>query len=83
MTTNTETKKAPVDKIRAGSVSASIWENVTEKGTRTSVTVQRSYKDKDGKWRNVDSYSGPELLELAHVALKAYDRLNEARGAED
>jgi len=49
MTTNTEAKKAPVDKIRAGSVSASIWENATEKGTRTSVTVQRSYKDKDGK----------------------------------
>lgn len=83
MTTNTETKKTPVDKIRAGSVSASIWQNATEKGTRTSVTVQRSYKDKDGKWHYVDSYSGPELLELAHVAQKAYDRLNKARGAED
>ena len=83
MTTNTENKKAPVDRIRAGSVTASIWENVTEKGTRTSVTVQRSYKDKDGKWHNIDNYSGPELLELAHVALKAYDRLNEARGGAD
>jgi hypothetical protein len=83
MTTNTESKNAPVDRIRAGSVTASIWENVTDKGTRMSVTVQRSYKDKDGKWHNIESYSGTELLELAHAALKAYDRLNEARGAEN
>jgi hypothetical protein len=83
MTTNTESKNAPVDRIRAGSVTASIWENVTDKGTRMSVTVQRSYKDNDGKWHNVDNYSGSELLELAHAALKTYDRLNEARRAED
>jgi hypothetical protein len=80
MSTNTEeTKKAPVAKIRAGYVTASIWENATEKGTRTSVTFQRSYKDKDGKYHNSDSYSGGELLELSKAALDAYDKIREAR----
>jgi hypothetical protein len=82
MSTNTETKKAPVAKIRAGSVTASIWENASDKGTRTSVTFQRGYKDKDGKWHNSDSYSGAELLELSKVALEAYDRLRQARNGD-
>jgi hypothetical protein len=76
MSTNEETKKSPVRKIRAGSVTASIWENVKDGKTRTSVTVQRSYKNGDGQWKNSDSYGGAELLELAKVALAAYDELH-------
>jgi hypothetical protein len=73
MSANTETKK-PVAKIRAGSVTASIWEN--EKGT--DVTFQRSYKDKAGQWHNSKGYRGAALLELSKAALDAYDRLREA-----
>ena len=82
MTTNTETRNAPVAKIRVGSVTASIWENNGENGTRSSVTFQRSYKDKDGKWHNSDSYNIGDLLELAKAADLAHSRLLEAFGRQ-
>jgi hypothetical protein len=84
MTTNTETKRAPVAKIRVGAVTASIWDNTTDKGTRTSVSFQRSYKDSEGKWHNLDSFGIGELLELAKAADLAHTQLLAARsGAED
>jgi hypothetical protein len=83
MTTNTETKKAPVAKIRVGAVTASIWENTTDKGTRPSVSFQRSYKDSEGKWHNLDSYGIAELLELAKAADLAHTQLLAARSRSD
>ena len=35
----TETKKAPVAKIRAGSVTASIWENVKDGKTKGTAVI--------------------------------------------
>ena len=76
-TNETKTKKTPVAKIRVGSVTASIWENTNDKGTQTTVTFQRSYKDGESKWHNREDYRGTALLELSKAALDAYDRLRE------
>jgi len=74
-TETTATKNPPVRKIRVGSVTASIFENVKDGNTRTSITFQRSYKDRDGKWQNSDNYNIGELLELAKAADMAHTHL--------
>lgn len=83
MANNTKkTKQRPVDTLRTGSVKASIWKNDSEKGAFFSVSFSRTYKTGDGKLRDVSSFSGPQLLQLARLAEKAYDRAAELRRAE-
>ena len=43
-----ETKNPPADKVRVGLITASIWENKTEKGTFHNVTFERRYRDAEG-----------------------------------
>jgi len=76
--TKTETKKAPVSKVRIGLISASIWENPTEKGTFYNVTFERRYRDGAGKWQSTHSYGLDDLLALAKVADQAHSKIVEA-----
>jgi len=76
--TKTETKKAPVSKVRIGLISASIWENPTEKGTFYNVTFERRYRDGAGKWQSTHSYGLDDLLTLAKVADQAHSKIVEA-----
>ena len=72
-----ETKKAPVAKIRVGLITASIWENKTDKGTFHNVTFERRYKDGD-QWKSSHSYNTGDLLELAKAADWAHTKILEA-----
>lgn len=65
--------EGPVERLRAYPVQAAIWRNEGESRVFHSVTFSRSYKEGD-KYRNVDSFSGPQLLQLSHLAAQAYDR---------
>ncbi|WP_409562679.1 hypothetical protein [Hyphomicrobium sp. MC8b] len=66
----------PVERLRSFPLQAAIWRNETENRVFHSVTFSRSYKE--GKeYRNVDSFSGAQLLQLAHLAQQAYDRCDE------
>ena len=76
-------KKQPVAKIDLYPVSASIWANKTEKGALYSITLERTYKDDDGKWQYTNSLGqehallGAKALDLAHskiYELRAADR---------
>ena len=71
-----ETKKAPVAKIRVGLITASIWENKTDKGTFHNVTFERRYKDGD-QWKSSHSYNTGDLLELAKAADLAHTKILE------
>ena len=62
----------PVDKVRIGNVSATIWEQ--ENGFYNA-TVERNYKDKNGKWQSTNSFSVDDLVVVAKVADKAADRM--------
>ena len=83
MTTNTEgttgAKNPPVDKLKVGSVYASIWQRVTEKGIFFSVTFERRYKDAQGKWQSTQSFSGEDLLALSKLADQAHTKTLELR----
>jgi hypothetical protein len=74
---NAEPKAAPVAKVRIGLITASIWENKTEKGTFHNVTFERRYKAGD-QWKSTRSYGAGDLLELAKAADRAHTKILEA-----
>ncbi len=76
-----ETKNPPVAKVRVGLITASIWENPTEKGTFYNVTFERRYKDGD-QWKSSHSYNAGDLLELAKAADLAHTKIVEANSQE-
>ena len=79
-----ETKNPPVGKVRVGLITASIWENQTDKGTFHNVTFERRYRDGKGNWASSNSYNAEDLLALAKAADLAFTRILEARtGTEE
>jgi hypothetical protein len=65
--------KAKPKHERAGALSISVWENKGENGTYNTFSFQRSYK-KDDKWENTESLRAHDLLPLAELLRKAYDK---------
>ena len=69
----------PVHEETSWPLKASVWENESDKGTFYSLTLERSYKDADGNWKNSASLSrrdwlaGARLLERAHDWADAQD----------
>lgn len=81
-TAKSETKP-PVAKLRAGLITASIWERSSEKnGTFYAVTFERRYRDAEGNWHSSHSYDELDLLALAKLADLAHTRIIETRTAE-
>lgn len=71
--------KRPLKTIREEDCSASIWpRTVTKNGSeRTfySVTIERRYKDKDGKFHYTKSFDAGSMSQLASVIQKTNDEL--------
>jgi len=70
-----ENKNRPVKKFKAGGVSAAVW--VSKRGNMKiqSVTVDRSYKDKDGEFKNTNSLKLNDIPKAVSVLVKAYEYL--------
>lgn len=66
----------PVDKVRIGNISASIWRNSGEKGDFYTVSLERSYKDGEN-WKTTHTLGRDDLLEASKVLDKAHDRIVE------
>jgi len=76
--------KQPVKKIRAGSgVSCALWENeITVNGKPVTIlkaSVERSYKDKNDKWKSSSSFSERELPHAIWCLQRAFDAMIEER----
>ena len=69
-----QSKTRPVETLRDGALKAAIWRNESENGDFFAVTFARTYKDGKGDLQDTDSFSGTQLLRLARLAEKAYDR---------
>jgi hypothetical protein len=69
----------PTMKYSCGSVSVAVWDNEIEtpNGTRTvqRVTVDRSYKDKDGAWKHTDSFNVNDIPRLMLALQKAFEHM--------
>jgi hypothetical protein len=75
----TNTNQKPVISLRDGRISASVFENPSEKGSFYSVVFQRLYTDLEGNVKHASNFSGVELLKLSRLAASAYDRIVELR----
>ena len=69
---------APVKELRAGGIKASVWKNeqVNEEGrtvVQHSVKIQRSYRDKNGEWKQSEYFYPADLPKLVLVAQKAFE----------
>ena len=69
----------PIDTLRDGSLKATLWKNSSENGAFYSVNLARTYKDEADNYQDTDSFSGSDLLRIARLAGKAYDRANALR----
>jgi hypothetical protein len=58
----------PIKKFRVGGVSAAVWKNNDD---FYSVTLQKSYKDEGGEWKNTDSLNHGDLLNAAKALERA------------
>ena len=72
----------PETTLRDGNLKATIWKNAGEKGAFFSANLTRIYTDDNGNYHDSDSFSGTELLRIAHLATRAYDRVSELRQQE-
>ena len=72
----------PIQTLRDGALSASIWKNEAENGAFYSVTFGRTYTDDNEQPHSADSFSGADLLRIGHLSGKAYDRINELRSKD-
>lgn len=67
----------PKKTIKAGAVSANIWENTIEKNNKsmtiTSVSVQKSYKDREGMWQHTGNLGINDVPKAMLVLQKAYE----------
>jgi len=69
-------KNKPEKKFRAGAVTATVWKNHTEEGKEYStVSFERSYKDKNEQWQTTNSLRVNDLPRAAMVLNKAYEFL--------
>jgi hypothetical protein len=73
--------KPPAVEFRIGRIRATVWENNhPEKGKWFSVTLSRSYKDNEGKWKTASSFGRDDLLVVAEVCRMAFHWMNREYG---
>ena len=65
-------KDRPVENLREGPLKAAIWRNESEKGAYHSVTLARTYKDKNGDLRDTNSFRAKDMLSLSELARRAH-----------
>jgi len=80
--TQQPTNTKPVETIRDGAIKAAIFQNRGENGTFYGVRITRVYTDADGVYHDSTSFSGSELLRVARLAAKAYDRVDALRASQ-
>lgn len=71
----------PTETLRDGSLKATIWKNFGDNGNFYTVTLARSFKDEADQWQETSSFSGSQLLRIARLAGRAYDRVSALRQA--
>jgi len=78
--TSQDAKKKPVATIRVDDCSASVWarEFVVQGQPKKfySVTLERSYKDRDGAWKYTKSFDSDSLGKIVSLCQQASETIN-------
>lgn len=62
----------PQETLREGSLKAAIWRNESERGAYHSVTLARTYKDRERNLQDTSSFSAKDMLGLSELARGAH-----------
>ncbi|MFH1648934.1 MAG: hypothetical protein ABIA93_00085 [Candidatus Woesearchaeota archaeon] len=65
----------PEKTFKAGAVSAKVWSNLGAKGEYKTVTLERTYKDKQGNWQNSSSLRVTDIPKAQLVLSKVFEQL--------
>lgn len=79
MSDQDQNRPRPVDRVREGSIEASIWQNQRENGPDYKVTMSRFYKDRDGNYLSTESLRTHDLLPAQHLLGRTHDRIRDLR----
>lgn len=69
-----EMKNIP-EHVRVGGIDVTVWSNNSNGKTFQTVTLQRSYKDKEGKWAKANSFRVNDIPKAIVALQKAYENL--------
>ena len=72
MSDDTNEPRRPEETVREGPLKAAIWRNDGENGAYHSVTVARTYKDRDGNLQDTQSFRPKDMLGLSELARQAH-----------
>ncbi len=70
-------RSRPAETLREGSLKAAIWRNENHKGTYHSVTLARTYKDRDGNLQDTNSFRSKDMLALSELARRTHHQSQE------
>lgn len=70
-------RSRPAETLREGSLKAAIWRNENDKGTYHSVTLARTYKDRDGNLQDTNSFRSKDMLALSELARRTHHQSQE------
>ena len=75
-------QRGPAFKTRYGRVEAAVWARDLDEGKKVySVTLQRSYQDKDGQWQRTSSLDELDLLPASKALDECYVYIQKDRQA--
>jgi hypothetical protein len=74
--------KKPAAKVTMYPITAAVWRNERDERVFYSVTLQRNYKDGDGKWKHSDSLSEGDLLLASKVLDQAHTEISRLRASD-
>lgn len=67
-----QASRRPEETLREGPLKAAIWRNEGEHGAYHSVTLARTYKDRDGNLQDTSSFRAKDMLGLSELARRAH-----------
>lgn len=68
-----DVKNKPLNTFKVGAISASLWENKTDKGSFQTISLSRSYKDSSDEWKTTNTLRVNDLPKARMVLQKAYE----------
>lgn len=70
MTTSTNNQR-PIADFRMGSIKAAVWRHVNDRGVRYTTKFVRSYRDRNGDYRDTSVFDYDDLPVLEKLAGRA------------
>lgn len=71
------TPRRPEETLREGPLKAAIWRNEGENGAYHSVTLARTYKDREGNLQDTQSFRPKDMLGLSELTRRAHHNAHE------